>query len=67
MALLRHAKHAVNAKLKTWKVPDNEYTAKQKVTLALLLDHAAGFVGGDFYPGYDVARPLPSLLQILNE
>jgi CubicO group peptidase (beta-lactamase class C family) len=56
----------VNAKLKTWKVPENEYTAGQKVTLALILDHTAGFVGGDFYPGYYAAQRPPSLLQILN-
>jgi len=56
----------VNARLKSWKVPENEYTSGQKVTLALILDHTAGFVGGDFYPGYDVNQRLPSLPQILN-
>jgi CubicO group peptidase (beta-lactamase class C family) len=56
----------VNAKLKAWKIPDNEYTRKQKVTLGLILDHTAGFTGGDFFPGYAVGEPLPSLLQILD-
>lgn len=56
----------VNAKLKAWKVPDNAYTQKRKVTLGLILDHTAGFTGGDFFPGYAVGEPLPSLLQILD-
>lgn len=56
----------VNLKLKTWKVPDNEYAAKRKVTLGLLLDHTGGFTGGDFFPGYAVGDPLPTLPQILD-
>lgn len=56
----------VNAKLKTWRVPDNDFTAEHKVTLGLLLDHTGGFTGGDFFPGYAVGAPLPSLHQILD-
>jgi len=56
----------VNLKLKSWKVPDNEYTAQHKVTLGLLLDHTGGFTGGDFFPGYTIGDPLPSLPQILD-
>jgi CubicO group peptidase (beta-lactamase class C family) len=56
----------VNLRLKTWKVPDNEYTAKHRVTLGALLDHTGGFIGGDFFPGYAVGKPLPSLPQILD-
>src|SRR5215470_12583519 len=32
----------VNEKLKTWKVPDNEFTKEQKVTLRRLASHTAG-------------------------
>lgn len=56
----------VNDVLKTWRVPENENTAGHKVTLALILDHTAGFTGGDFYPGYVVGQPFPTLPQILD-
>ena len=56
----------VNIEFKSWKVPDNEYTRQRKVTLGLLLSHAGGFTGGDFFPGYVVGKPLPSLPQILD-
>ena len=32
----------VNAKLRSWKVPDNEFTQTEKVTLRRLLSHDAG-------------------------
>lgn len=32
----------VNQKLKTWKVPENEFTKEQKVTLRRLMSHTAG-------------------------
>jgi len=56
----------VNLKLKSWKVPDNGFTAQHRVTLGLLLDHTGGFTGGDFFPGYAVGEPLTSLPQILD-
>jgi CubicO group peptidase (beta-lactamase class C family) len=55
----------VNEKLKTWKVPDNEFTATQKVTLRRLMSHTAGLTVHGF-PGYDVDEPLPTLVQIFN-
>ena len=55
----------VNEKLKTWKVPDNEFTQAKKVTLRRLLSHTAGLTVHGF-PGYDVDAPLPTLVQILN-
>jgi len=56
----------VNLQLKSWKVPDDEYTRQRKVTLRLLLSHTCGLTGGDFFPGYAVGKPLPSLPQILD-
>jgi len=56
----------VNLKLKTWKIPGNEYTTKHRVTLGLLLEHTGGFTGGEFFPGYAAGKPLPSLLHILD-
>ncbi len=55
----------VNQKLKTWKVPENEFTKEQKVTLRRLMSHTAGLTVHGF-PGYDVDAPLPTVVQILN-
>src|SRR5215467_4664648 len=55
----------VNRKLKSWKVPENEFTKQQKVTLRRLMTHTAGVKVNSFY-GYDVDDPLPTLLQVLK-
>jgi CubicO group peptidase (beta-lactamase class C family) len=55
----------VNRKLKSWKVPENEFTKTQKVTLRRLLSHSAGLTV-HFFPGYAVGETLPTLPQILN-
>ena len=55
----------VNEKLKTWKVPENEFTSAQKVTLRRLMSHTAGLTVHGF-PGYDVDEPIPTLVQIFN-
>jgi CubicO group peptidase (beta-lactamase class C family) len=36
----------VNAKLRSWKVPENEFTKNEKVTLRRLLSHSAGLNEG---------------------
>jgi CubicO group peptidase (beta-lactamase class C family) len=55
----------VNLKLKTWKIPENEFTREKKVTLRGLLSHSAGLTVHGF-PGYDLDAPMPTLVQILN-
>jgi CubicO group peptidase (beta-lactamase class C family)/predicted transcriptional regulator YdeE len=55
----------VNKKLTTWKVPENEFTATEKVTLRRLMSHTAGLTVHGF-PGYDVDAPVPTLVQIFN-
>ncbi len=55
----------INDKLTTWKLPDNEFTAKKKVTLRNLLSHTAGTTVHGF-PGYAVTEKVPSLADILN-
>jgi CubicO group peptidase (beta-lactamase class C family) len=55
----------VNQELKTWKVPENEFTTSQKVTLRRIMSHTAGLTVHGF-PGYDVDAPLPTLVQVLN-
>jgi CubicO group peptidase (beta-lactamase class C family) len=55
----------VNQKLKSWQVPDNEFTKDQKVTLRRILSHSAGLTVHGF-PGYEVGSPIPTLAQIFN-
>ncbi len=55
----------VNLKLRSWKVPENEFTAKQKVTLRRLLSHTAGLTVHGF-PGYAAGAEVPSLQQLLE-
>jgi len=55
----------VNAKLVSWKVPENAFTVKEKVTLRRLLSHSAGMTVHGF-PGYAVGEPVPTTVQVLN-
>jgi CubicO group peptidase (beta-lactamase class C family) len=55
----------VNVKLKTWKVPDNAFTVKEKVTVRRIVSHSAGLTVHGF-PGYASDEKLPSVVQILN-
>src|SRR3984957_9767150 len=55
----------VNEYLKSWRIPDSEFTAKTKVTLRELLSHTAGITVPGF-GGYLSGEPLPTLLQTLN-
>ena len=55
----------VNAKLRTWTLPQNKFTDAQRVTLRLILSHSAGITVHGF-PGYGLGEPIPTLIQILN-
>ena len=55
----------VNVKLKSWKVPENEFTATEKVTLRRIMSHSAGLTVHGF-PGYEEGAPLPTVPQILD-
>lgn len=55
----------VNVKLKTWKVPENAFTEKEKVTIRRILSHSAGLTVHGF-PGYAAGDPLPTVVEILN-
>lgn len=69
LSLVEHGKLSldenVNLKLKSWQVPDNEFTKEQKVTLRRILSHSAGLTVHGF-PGYEVGTPIPTLVQIFN-
>ena len=55
----------VNSFLRTWHVPESEFTKDQKVTLRRLLNHSAGLTVHGF-PGYSLDEPVPSLVQVLD-
>jgi len=55
----------VNEYLRSWQLPDNEFTAVEKVTLRRLLSHCAGVTVGGFR-GYARGEAVPSLQQILD-
>ncbi len=55
----------VNVKLRSWKVAENDFTAKEKVTLRRLLSHTAGLTVHGF-PGYARGAALPALRQVLD-
>jgi CubicO group peptidase (beta-lactamase class C family) len=55
----------VNDKLRSWKVPDNEYTKTSKVTLREILSHSAGLTVPNF-SGYGPDDAIPTLTQILS-
>ena len=55
----------VNLQLKSWQVPDNEFTKDQKVTLRRLLNHGAGVTVEDV-GSYGADEALPTLVQALD-
>jgi CubicO group peptidase (beta-lactamase class C family) len=55
----------VNTRLRSWKVPDNQFTAVSDVTLRRLLSHTAGLTVHGF-PGYAIDEPVPTLVQVLD-
>lgn len=55
----------VNNKLQSWKVPENEFTRKESVTLRRLLSHSAGFLMHGV-PEFTVDDELPTPVQILD-
>jgi CubicO group peptidase (beta-lactamase class C family) len=55
----------INKYLTSWKLPDNEFTAKKKVTLANLLSHTGGLTVHGF-PGYAAGKELPTIPQVLD-
>ncbi len=77
LALVEQGKLAldedVNLKLRTWKLPENEFTRDQKVTLRRILSHTAGLTVHGF-PGYasadaathTTAEPIPTVVQVLD-
>jgi CubicO group peptidase (beta-lactamase class C family) len=55
----------VNRYLTSWKLPENNYTMREKVTLRRIVSHNAGLTVHGF-PGYAVGDAIPTLPQVLN-
>ena len=55
----------VNQALKTWKLPENEFTRDKKVTLEHLISHKGGVTVHGFL-GYGEDLPVPSLVELLD-
>lgn len=54
----------INEYLKSWRIPENEFTDNEKVTLRRVLTHLAGLPSTNF--NYDDSLGYPSLLQVLK-
>jgi CubicO group peptidase (beta-lactamase class C family) len=55
----------INAYLRSWTLPNNEFTAQRKVTLQQLLSHTGGVTVSGFR-GYAGGEEVPTLLQLLD-
>lgn len=55
----------VNRKLISWKIPENEFTKDQKITLRRLLSHSAGLTVHGF-AGYAAEEAAPTTIEILD-
>lgn len=55
----------INQKLLSWKIPENEFTKNEKVTLRRLLSHTAGITVSGFR-GYSADEQVPTLPQVLE-
>jgi CubicO group peptidase (beta-lactamase class C family) len=55
----------INSFLKSWKMPDNEFTKENKVTLRGIMSHSAGLTVHGF-PGYAAGEPLPTIPEVLD-
>ncbi|GHN01680.1 hypothetical protein WSM22_31690 [Cytophagales bacterium WSM2-2] len=55
----------VNTYLKSWKLPENEFTRDKKVALKHLLSHTGGLTVHGFL-GYSPDLPVPTLGQVLD-
>ena len=55
----------VNTYLRSWRVPENAFTAREKVTLRRIVSHNAGLTVHGF-PGYAADSAVPTTVQVLD-
>lgn len=60
-----HLDSNVNNYLSSWKLPENNFTEKEKVTTRRILNHTAGLTVWGF-PGYDKGDTIPSVAKVLD-
>ena len=58
----------VNEALRSWRVPDNDFTRRQPVTVRMLLNHTAGLAhtGANTYIPLSMGDPFPSMVEVLT-
>jgi CubicO group peptidase (beta-lactamase class C family) len=56
----------INTILKSWKLPDSEFTRGHPVTPRALMSHTSGLGDGFGFPGYHPSAPRPTIVEILN-
>jgi CubicO group peptidase (beta-lactamase class C family) len=56
----------VNHKLRMWKVPENQPTAPQKVTVGRILSHRTGITVPGF-PGYASDEAMPTVTKLFRK
>jgi len=55
----------INRRLRSWKLPDTEWSGETKVTAARLINHTAG-ISVKSFPGYASSSTGPTLAEILD-
>lgn len=55
----------INSYLKSWKLPDSEFTRKKKATIRNILNHSAG-ITLHATPGYSSSSKRPTLIEVLS-
>jgi CubicO group peptidase (beta-lactamase class C family) len=56
----------INTLLKSWKLPDSEFTRGHPVTPRALMSHSSGLGDGFGFPGYHPSAPRPTPVEIMN-